>query len=278
MEVAKMKKKSFIKSKAFGVIALLYGIFGLLVLAHHIISYNNILVPVMNELIENKVITNDINGPVFLCFFTNQSNIFVDVYLILYAIGLFGSKKLYAFTQNEKLRGAVTLYIAITGIIYCAVLMPFQTQTFADFTEQSPAIWFSYYVNMWQHMLTPAVFIIFWFLPLNKKKLPVVKTSLYYLIYPMCYFIFSIFHGKLLTHGIVLEHPNGFYPYPFLNPQELWGILFKAKEYEPVTGMIIFIAVFIALCAIFFGVGCGIVAIHNARCGKKAVEADKAAV
>lgn len=267
-----MKKKSFLKSRAFAVLALIYGLFGLAVLAHHMVSYNNILVPVMSELIENKVITNDINGAVFLCFFTNQSNIFVDIYLILYAIGLFGSKKLYAFTQNEKLRGAVTLYICITGIIYCGVLLPFQKASFANFVAGSPDIWFSTHVNTWQHMLTPGLFTLLWFFPLNKKRLPVVGTALKYLIYPMCYFIFSIFHGKLLTHGIVAEHPNGFYPYPFLNPQELWGILFKAKEYNPVTGMVIFIAVFIALCAIFFGVGCGLVAIHNARCGKKAAE------
>lgn len=270
-------KKSFLESKAFAVICILYGVLGALVLAHHIVSYDAILAPVMEGLMEKQVLTNDISGSTFLLFFTNQSNIFVDIYLILFAIGIFGSKKLRDFTTNETVRGAVTLYICITGIIFCCVLMPFQKANFKDFVDGSPNIWFSYYVNAWQHMLTPGLFTFFWFFPLNNKKLPVAKTSLKFLIYPMVYFIFSIINGKHITQGLVTVHEYGFYPYPFLNPHELWGILFKnnPKPYDSVTGMIIFIAVFIALCAIFFGVGCGLCAIHNAIAKKKAAKEEK---
>ena len=46
------------------------------------------------------------------------------IYLILFSVGIFGSKKLYKFTHNELLRGAITLNIAVTGIIYFTVLLP----------------------------------------------------------------------------------------------------------------------------------------------------------
>ena len=104
---------------------LIFGILGLLLMTHHIASYEAILRPRMDFLIENKIITNDINGITFLRMFTNESNIFVDIFFILFGCGVLGSKKLYKFTHNEHLRGAITLYICVTGIIYFTVLLPF---------------------------------------------------------------------------------------------------------------------------------------------------------
>ena len=107
-----MEKKSFVEKKGFAAFALCFGIVGLLLMAHHIFSYENILRPFMDYLIENKIITNDISGIAFLRMFTNESNILVDIFLVLYAIGIFGSEKLYKFTHCELLRGAITLNIA----------------------------------------------------------------------------------------------------------------------------------------------------------------------
>ena len=70
-----MEKKSLIEKKGFACFALLFGIWGLLIMAHHIVSYEAILRPFMDYLIENKVITNDIDGVTFLRMFTNESNI-----------------------------------------------------------------------------------------------------------------------------------------------------------------------------------------------------------
>ena len=50
------EKKSLIETKGFACFALLFGICGLLLMAHHIFSYENILRPFMDYLIENKVI------------------------------------------------------------------------------------------------------------------------------------------------------------------------------------------------------------------------------
>lgn len=237
-----MKKKSFFDSRAFGVIAIIYGITGLLILSHHIFSYEAILRPNMSYLIENKVITNNISGGTFLYFFTNQSNLFVDLYLILLGVGLFGSKRLYALTHREGLRGAVTLYILFTGLIYCCVLLPTSTGGY----PWEKGIWFSNIVNYWSHMLTPVLFTLFWFVPLGKRPVKIAKTSLLYLTYPVAYFLFSAIRGRI----------SGFYPYPFLDGEQMFSLLFKGMEYSPLAGAVILAAVFIAFSGIFFGLGC----------------------
>ena len=251
-------KQRFYETKGFGVFALLFGLFGLLLLAHHIGSYEAILRPHMDYLIQNKVITNDINGTTFLYFFTNQSNIFVDVFLILYAFGLFGNRALFQFTHNETLRCAVTLNILVTGIIYCCVLLPFQSASF----PMENGIWFSNVVNVWAHMIVPFCFTAFWFLPLDRRPLKKVRTALLCLIYPLCYFAFSVIRGAFVH----------FYPYPFLNSRQLWVTLFKDKPYEATTGVLLLVAVIVALSAIFFGLACALCAVHNKICQNKGAE------
>ena len=254
-----MEKKSFIEKKGFAVIALIFGIIGLLLMAHHIFSYENILRPFMDYLIENSIITNDKSGLTFLRMFTNESNIFVDCYLILFALGIFGSKKLYKFTHNEILRGAITLNIAVTGIIYFTVLLP-QSASFPSEINgvSTGGMWFSNVVNYWDHLVTPVFFTALWFFPVVNEKMPVVKSALKYLIYPILYFIMCIIMGA----------NDGFYPYPFLSGKQMWSILFADKPYNSTGGVLLLAAVVIVLSGVFFGVGCALNAIHNKRVKK----------
>lgn len=249
----RMKLKA--DKKLFGLFCLIFGIIGLLIMAHHIVSYENILRPYMDYLVENKILTNDKSGIAFLRMFTNESNIFVDVYLILFAIGVFGSKKLYNFTHNEGLRGAITLYICVTGIIYFTVLLPFGGGTFPSEIngESTGAMWFTSVVNTWNHLITPVLFTAFWFLPVEENKIVKTKFALKNLIFPICYFIMCI----------ILGAKDGFYPYPFLNGRQMWELLFKDKPYNSAAGALILVAVVILLSGIFFGVSCGLGAIHN---------------
>ncbi len=252
-----MMKTSLIRSKAFAVFCLLFGVFGILLMAHHIFSYEAILRPHMDYLIENQIITNDKSGFTFLRMFTNESNIFVDVYLILFALGVFGNEKLRRFTDNDGLRGGITLYIAVTGIIYFCVLLPFGGGTFPTEINgvSTGGMWFSNVVNTWNHLITPVMFTAFWFFPVENRKIPKVKYALSYLIYPICYFIMCIIWGAF----------DGFYPYPFLNGRQMFGMLFKDKVYSGAIGVGLLAAVVIILSAIFFGVGCALNAIHNKR-------------
>ena len=255
-----MEKKSFVEKKGFAAFALCFGIVGLLLMGHHIFSYENILRPFMDYLIENKIITNDISGIAFLRMFTNESNILVDLFLVLYAIGIFGSKKLYKFTHCELLRGAITLNIAVTGIIYFTVLLPSSSSFPTEINGVSTGgMWFSNVVNIWDHLITPVLFTAFWFFPIVKKKIPVVKYGLIYLIYPICYFIMCIILGAI----------DGFYPYPFLNGKQMCEFI-PGLEYTPVTGVLLLVAVVVVLSGVFFGVGCALNAIHNARVTKYA--------
>ncbi|MCQ2462764.1 MAG: Pr6Pr family membrane protein [Clostridia bacterium] len=248
-----MKNKTVIEKKGFAVLMLAFGVLGLLLMTHHIASYEAILRPRMDFLIENKIITNDISGITFLRMFTNESNILVDVYLILFAIGIFGAEPLYKFTHNEWLRGAVTLNIAVTGIIYFTVLLPF-SQSF----PMEKGIWFSNVINIWNHLITPVFFTALWFFPVVDKVIPKVKYALLDLIYPICYFIMCI----------ILGAKDGFYPYPFLNGQQMWAMLFKDKPYDSTIGVLLLVAAVVILSGVFFGVACGLGGIHNKRLKK----------
>ena len=248
-----MNNKSVLEKKGFAVFMLIFGVLGLLLMTHHIASYEAILRPHMDYLLENKIITNGISGITFLRMFTNESNIFVDIYLILFAIGVFGSKPLYKFTHNEWLRGAVTLYICVTGIIYFTVLLPF-SQPF----PMEKGIWFSNVINYWNHLITPVFFTALWFVPATDKIIPKVKYALLNLIYPICYFIMCI----------ILGAKDGFYPYPFLNGQQMWDMLFKDKPYDSAMGTLLLVAAVVLLSAIFFGVSCALGGIHNKRVRK----------
>ncbi len=249
-----MKKKSILETKGFSVFLIIFGILGLLLMTHHIASYEYILRPRMDFLIKNKIITNDINGITFLRMFTNESNIFVDVYLILFAIGIFGSKALYKFTHNEWLRGAITLNICVTGIIYFTVLLPF-SQSF----PMEKGIWFSNVINIWNHLITPVLFTALWFIPVVEKRIPAVKYALLDLIYPICYFIMCI----------ILGAKDGFYPYPFLNGKQMWDMLFKNMPYNSTYGTLLLVAAVVILSVVFFGVACALGKIHNKRVEKK---------
>lgn len=260
-----MEKKKFIETKGFAAIAISFGIIGLLIMLHHICSYEAVLRPFMDYLVENKILTNDKSGIAFLRMFTNESNIFVDLYLILYAIGIFGCKKLYDFTHHDALRGAITLYICVTGIIYFTVLLPFGGGTFPKEAIDSTGamvstgpMWFTTVVNTWNHLITPVLFTVFWFFVVENKKINTVKTALFYLIYPICYFIMCI----------ILGAGDGFYPYPFLNGQQMFTLLFKDKPYDSATGILLLAAAVVLLSGIFFGVGCALNAIHNKKVDK----------
>ena len=257
-----MNKKSVIERKSFACFALLFGLFGLLLMTHHVCSYENVLRPFMDYLIENKVITNNISGAAFLRMFTNESNILVDVYLVFFAMGILGNRKLYKFTHNELLRGAITLNIAVTGIIYFTVLLPSSSSFPLEINGVSTgAMWFSNVINTWNHLVTPVFFTAFWFFPVVWENVKIVKTALIFLIYPICYFVMCIIWGSI----------DGFYPYPFLNGRQMWEFIpgLKGTPYNPIIGILLLVAVVVILSAVFFGVGCGLNAIHNAIVNKK---------
>ena len=171
-------------------------------------------------------------GPILEWFnsfktFSYQTNFMVTLWLTL-AI-LWHNKPETLKKITGPLKGAFTLYITITFIIFAALLAPFYQPTgFAAFS------------NLVLHYITPIAFIVDWIL--TETKLRYKWTYLpYWIIYPICYLVFSFIHGTF----------TGNYLYFFLDISEL-GIL----------GYTLFVS---SLIAVGIVLGCLYIAINRKR-------------
>lgn len=129
----------------------------------------------------------------FLSFFTIQSNVLIA--LLLLTVGI---ANLLGITKSiASLRGALTLYISMTGVIYFLLLAGNETAL------QTTVPW----VNIVLHYLIPIVVVADWVAFPPKTNVP-FKQAAIWLVYPAAYLLYSF------TRGAV----TGWYPYPFLNP------------------------------------------------------------
>jgi len=131
--------------------------------------------------------------PNFFSFFTIQSNILVAILLLVTGIC-----NLRGIIRNiANLRGALTLYITMTGIIYFLLLSG------SEDALQTTIPW----VNIVPHYLIPLVVVTDWILFPPKNNVS-FRQAIVWLIYPVGYLLFSLTRGAF----------TGWYPYPFLNP------------------------------------------------------------
>jgi hypothetical protein len=120
----------------------------------------------------------------FLSFFTIQSNLVAAVVLL--------------FGRTDALRGAATLYLSITGIVYAVLLSGLER------TLQTPIPW----VNFVLHRLSPVALVIGWLVEPPRRRLR-SRTALLWLVYPGLYLAYALLRGAQV----------GWYPYPFLDPR-----------------------------------------------------------
>lgn len=151
----------------------------------------------------------------FFFYFTVLSNILMIVLFAGMAI------RPDWIAANGAFRGAVTLYMVITGLVYAVLLRPIE----ADVGMTDP--WINYVL----HSLGPAAAIVDWLLFPPERRL--VNRSLWlWLLFPALYLIVTLFRGPA----------TDWYPYPFLDPAE--------------TGSYLGVALYSALILlIFVGVG-----------------------
>ncbi len=128
----------------------------------------------------------------FFSFFTIESNVFAAILLL--TLGLLGFKGIRQ--KNDFLRGAVTLYMTMTGIIYILLLS-------GSANLQITLPW----VNMTLHYLIPVAILVDWLVSPPAKAIP-YKTALYWIMFPIAYVLYSFIRGGF----------TNWYPYPFLNP------------------------------------------------------------
>ncbi len=135
----------------------------------------------------------------FFSFFTIESNILAIVVLLI------GGALDPAGARWARLRGAATLYMVITGIVYAVLL--------ANADVGLIAAW----VNSVLHQVTPIVLLADWILfppwPRADRRTTAYWRPLAWLAFPLVYFAYSLSRGAAVD----------WYPYPFLDPRYSGG-------------------------------------------------------
>ena len=130
-------------------------------------------------------------------FFTILTNIIVAVcctFLLFRPASQAGK-----FFSKANTQTAIAVYIFVVGLVYNIILR------FLWKPEGLQMI-----VDELLHSVIPLLFIIQWYLYAPKQGLK-WKDIFPWLIYPLLYLIYTLFHGSL----------SAFYPYPFINVNEL---------------------------------------------------------
>jgi hypothetical protein len=145
----------------------------------------------------------------FFSYFTIESNIIAVISLAI--------SGWYAWNGEsprwlELLRGAATIYMTITGIVYNLLLSNIDVNT--------PIPW----INVVLHYTIPTIMVIDWLVDLPRTRVP-VRTSLIWLGFPLLYLVYSLIRGPIVD----------WYPYPFLDP--------RISGYGTVAAMALAIAV-----------------------------------
>lgn len=134
----------------------------------------------------------------YFAFFTNLSNVLAGFVLIISAVYLLRSRK--ASVRDDLIRGAATLYMAVTGVIYVTLLIN------EDLGLLMP------WVNIVLHFIMPIVVVADWLYQPPRTKL-VPKQILLWLIFPFLFLVYTLVRGPIVH----------WYPYPFLNPDKVGG-------------------------------------------------------
>jgi carbon starvation protein CstA len=129
----------------------------------------------------------------FFSYFTIESNLMAIVVLLVGGVADPRSPR-WAW-----IRGAVTLYIVVTGIVYAALLANAEVGLTAE------------WVNSAMHQVIPAVLLLDWlcFPPWpSRAEGGKARPELAWLAFPLLYLAYSLGRGAAVD----------WYPYPFLDP------------------------------------------------------------
>ncbi|HUJ54358.1 MAG TPA: Pr6Pr family membrane protein [Gaiellaceae bacterium] len=128
----------------------------------------------------------------FFSFFTIQSNILAAAMLVLVALVRRSERSL----PFDATRTAATLYIAITGVVFAALLSGLQEQL----DTHNP------FANAVVHYVIPAAAVVDWLVDPPRRRFG-WKIALGWLAYPLAWFAYTLARGA----------DTGWYPYPFVD-------------------------------------------------------------
>ncbi len=145
----------------------------------------------------------------FFSFFTIQSNIIGAAAIVTAALAGEATRRSVWLSQ---FRGAATLYMGITGMIFSLLLSGADVQT--------PIPW----VNSTLHYIFPLFIVIDWLVDRSVRPLS-FRQGLIFLAYPIAYGAYTLIRGPIVD----------WYPYPFLDPRD--------HGYPYVAVMMVFVAI-----------------------------------
>lgn len=136
---------------------------------------------------EHSVVGDGFDPVSFFSYFTIISNLF--------AAALLPYGAWPGTAPHDLLRGAATVYMAITGLVYGLLL--------ASYPVAIPA-----WINTVEHRIMPVVIVLDWVLDPPRRRIPYRRAALW-LAFPIVYLCYTELRGPLAD----------WYPYPFLDPR-----------------------------------------------------------
>lgn len=134
------------------------------------------------------------NAGNFFSFFTILSNIFAAVMLICSAICTYRNRSNVAL---DVLRGASTLYMALTGVVFAVLLSDLDPSLLTAVPWDNTVL----------HYIMPIVLFVDWIIDPPKSRLRYRHAAMW-LLFPLAYLAYSLVRGPIVN----------WYPYPFLDP------------------------------------------------------------
>ncbi len=132
----------------------------------------------------------------FFSYFTNLSNLFAAVVLLMGALATFTKRE----APGDLARAIAVVNMAVVGVVFAILLRN------VDLGDLRP------WVNTVLHYLMPCVVVIDWLLLPPKARLG-LKPFLGVMVFPVLYITYVLVRGALVQ----------WYPYPFLNPLNVGG-------------------------------------------------------
>ncbi|PCN49165.1 hypothetical protein Csp2054_02955 [Curtobacterium sp. 'Ferrero'] len=136
----------------------------------------------------------------FFGYFTIQSNIMIGLAFALCLVAAARRKR--ADVALSVFRGASTVYIATTGIVYNTLLVNVDVQTSVQWS------------NDVLHKVMPVYAVLDWLLFSDRARL-LFRHVWWFLLYPAVWLVVILIRGAT----------DGWVPYPFLNPSLGYGVV-----------------------------------------------------
>jgi hypothetical protein len=152
----------------------------------------------------------------FFSYFTIESNMFAAAILLVSAYCTARGKRSQLLSF---LRGAATLYMVITGLVFAILLSGIKGVHFTAVPRD----------NVILHYIMPVVVLLDWLIDVVPARLA-FRCGLRWIIYPLIYVGYTLLRGPRV----------GWYPYPFLNPSHHgYGAVFITSAVIAVIAVVI---------------------------------------